>query len=200
MSDAVFPTLPGLSWSVFKEPRFNSKVQVAADMSELRLQLASTPVYKVRLTYDVLRDTALHDELRTIGGFFMARGGKYDSWLFTDPYDCNVSQQVFGYGDGTTANFSLIRSFGEFNERVANVNAISEVRVANTPTSNYTVSAAGVVTFNSPPANTSAVSWSGSYYFRCRFLQDSQEFENFMRQLWAAQSVEFLANLGTKLS
>lgn len=199
MSDAVFPTLPGLSWSVFKEPRLNSKVQTAADLSELRLQLASTPVYKVRLTYDVLRDTALHDELRTLGGFFLARGGKYDSWLFSDPSDSNVSQQVFGYGDGVTANFSLIRSFGEFNERVSNVNAITSVRVANTPTSSYTVSA-GVVTFDSPPESAAVLDWTGSYYYRCRFAQDSQEFENFMRRLWAAQSVEFLANLGTKLS
>jgi hypothetical protein len=178
---------------------FSTKVQTASDLSELRLQMAATPMYKVKLTYDMLRDTTVHDELRSLGGFFMARAGKFDSWLFSDPTDGAVTQQSLGLGNGTEANFSLSRTFGTFTERVANIHAVTQVRVANTPTSNYTLSSSGVVTFNTPPANAEPVDWTGTYYFRCRFLQDEQEFENFMYQLWAAQSVEFLANLGTKL-
>jgi len=32
---------------------------------------------------------------------------------------------------------------------------------------------------------------SFDYAFVCRFLEDSQDFENFMQNLWAAKSVKF---------
>jgi uncharacterized protein (TIGR02217 family) len=199
MSNEIFPTLPGLTWSVTKEPEFNTKVQTSVNMTELRASFSATPVYTYSLTYDVLRDDTLNDELRELGGFFMARYGRFDSWLFTDPTDNAVTDQVFGTGNGSVTTFQLERSFGDFSEKVSNVNAISEITVANVPTANYTVSSTGLVTFAAAPGANEVVRWTGTYYFRCRFREDGQEFENFMYQLWNTQSLQFRANLGTKL-
>jgi uncharacterized protein (TIGR02217 family) len=199
MSDALFPTLPGLAWSVFKRPVFNTQVQTSVNLSELRASLSATPVYRFRLSFSVLRDDRVHDELRTLAGFFKARRGKFDSWRYRDPDDCRVVRQGLGVGDGIRTVWPLLRSFGEFTERVAQVEAIEEVRVNEVPTTDYTLSSTGVLSFFDPPAVSAAVDWSGTYWHRCRFVNDEQEYEQFLYQLWKAQSVEFLGNLGTKL-
>ena len=45
---------------------------------------------------------------------------------------------------------------------------------------------AGTVT----PPTGQKVTWSGGFYFRVRFLQDSADFENFIGHLWAAKKIE----------
>lgn len=199
MSDALFPTLAGLTWSVFKRPVFNTLVQTSVNLSEVRASFSATPVYRFRLSYSVLRDDLVNNELRTLAGFFQARRGKFDSWRYRDPDDHRVVQQPLGVGDGSRIAFPLLRSFGEFTERVAQVEAVEAVRVNDVPVTAYTLSSTGVLTFTDPPAVSAAVDWSGTYWHRCRFVNDEQEFEQFLHQLWKAQSVDFIGNLGTKL-
>jgi len=54
----------------------------------------------------------------------------------------------------------------------------------------YTVSN-GLVKFSSPPANGAALAWTGYFGFLCRFDGDDLDFEQFMANLWRAQSVKF---------
>lgn len=198
MSDAIFPALPGLAWSVFKRPVFSTAVQTAVNLSELRTSFSATPVYRFRLSFSVLRDDTLYDELHQLAGFFLAHRGRFDSWRYRDPDDHQAVQEPFGVGDSARTSFPLMRRFGAFSERVAQVEAIDEVRV-NAVAVPFEVDSAGVVSFEEAPAAGSVLDWSGSYWYRCRFAQDEQEFEQFMHRLWSAQSVEFLGNLGTKL-
>jgi hypothetical protein len=44
--------------------------------------------------------------------------------------------------------------------------------VAQTPTTDYTFNSAGMITFGSAPANALALTWTGNYYRRVRFLDD----------------------------
>jgi len=198
MSDEYFPSLPGLAWSQFKKPRFNTLVQTSVNQSELRVSLTATPIYEVSLTYDVLRDSG-YGELQTLMGFFLARRGKFDSFLFDDETDNTVSNQLFGVGDGLETDFQLVRAYGGFTEKVSNDITVTEITVNNTPTTAYTVSASGLVAMNSAAGSGQALRWSGTFAYRCRFTDDVSEFENFMRNLWSNTSVKFLANLGTKL-
>ena len=55
------------------------------------------------------------------------------------------------------------------------------------------------IDFTPAPGANVALTWSGTYYFRCRFQQDQQEFKEFMRQLWEAGSVKFRGSLGRKI-
>ena len=49
----------------------------------------------------------------------------------------------------------------------------------------------GLVTFSSPPANGAALTWTGAFGFLCRFDGDDLDFEQFMANLWKADSVKF---------
>jgi hypothetical protein len=53
---AIFPTLPGLGWSVSKAPRFATRIQRAISGRELRVLDQPNPIWSWTLTYSMLRD------------------------------------------------------------------------------------------------------------------------------------------------
>lgn len=199
MSQAVFPVLAGLAWNVMKTPQWQTRVQTATSGAEIRAAYMTSPIWKWTLTFDVLRADAANLELQNLVGFYNARRGRFDSFLYTDPTDNAVSGQQFGTGDGTTKAFQLNRDYGAggftANENVYDLNgapAISVAGVLKTVTTDYTVSSSGLVTFVTAPANGAALTWSGNYYWRVRFDADAQGFNNFASQLWEAKSVSFV--------
>ena len=200
MSNALFPTLAGLGWDVQKSPEFNTQVQRSVSLAELRGSFASTPLWNFKLHYDVLRADSLNAELQRLAGFFCSRYGSWDSFLFLDPDDGAATAVPFGTGDGTTTDFQLMRAQSYFSESVSNIGTAPSIYKATVlQSSGYTVDSTGLVSFDTAPADGAALTWTGSYYFRCRFKNDMQEFNQFMRQLWEAQSVEFVGSLGVKI-
>jgi hypothetical protein len=109
VSNAVFPTLAGLTWNVLKSPRWSSKVQQSVGGKEMRAAYWTTPIYTWQLTYELLRSSALL-ELQSLIGFFNARQGRFDSFLYSDPSDNNVTAHGFGAGDGVKTAFQLQRT------------------------------------------------------------------------------------------
>lgn len=202
MSNAVFPTLPGLGWSVGKTPEWSTKTQRMASGREFRAAFMSYPLWRFSLNYDFLRAASAYAELQSLMGFFNARQGAYDSFLYTDPNDNSVTDYQFGTGDGTTVAFQLTRAYGGFIEPVMNVNTLTNIKkagVAQSNPANYTIGSTGLVTFTSAPANGAALTWTGSFYFRVRFLQDVAEFEEFMKNLWQLKKLEFTGATGNKV-
>lgn len=198
MSNAIYPTLPGLGWSVIKTPNWTTKVQRSVSGKETRTALESFPRWKFALKYEFLRQDAAYLEIQTLVDFFNARQGSYDSFLFTDPNDNAVTAQSFGTGDASTKAFQLIRPIlsGGFLEPVQNLNSAPSIYVAGvlkTVTTDYTIGSTGIVTFVAAPAAAAALTWTGTYYFRCRFMQDSADFENFMKNLWSLGKIEFIS-------
>src|ERR1700689_4762721 len=61
----IFPSLPGLGWSVSKAPRFATRVQRAVSGRELRVLDQPNPIWTWTLTYSMLRDE--HDARAAIG-------------------------------------------------------------------------------------------------------------------------------------
>jgi uncharacterized protein (TIGR02217 family) len=201
MSNVVFPVLPGLGWSVTKTPHWSTVIQKAVSGKELRAALMSYPLYRIALTYEVLRAGAAYAELQTLIGFFNNRQGAFDSFLYDDTSDNTVTAHSFGTGNGSTTAFQLVRALGGNTEPVMNLNSNPSIYVAGalkTPTTDYTLNN-GMVTFAAAPANGAALTWTGGYYYRCRFLQDSADFENFLYQLWTLKKLELWGCLGTKI-
>jgi uncharacterized protein (TIGR02217 family) len=164
----------------------------------------SYPLYTFKLSYEVLRDDVANNELKTLAGFFLARQGQYDSFLFTDPSDHAVTAQSFGTGDGTTTAFQLVRAYGGFSEPVQNVNGAPSIYVngtLKTVTTHYTLSSTGLVTFTAGniPTSGQALTWTGSYYFRVRFTADMAEFSQFLQNLWELKQLEFVGATGNKV-
>jgi hypothetical protein len=117
MSNAVLPALIGLTFPVEKTPVWSTKIQPGVSGKETRLGLWSYPIWQYSLSFDVLRSDS-HLELQQLVGFFNARQGAFDSWLFDDPDDNTATAQGFGSGDGTTTAFQLARAFGGATEPV----------------------------------------------------------------------------------
>ncbi len=204
MSSAIFPaSLPGQKWSVGKKPQFSTLIQRAASGKESRASMWAYPLWTFSLSYEVLPAGSVGTDFNTLLGFFLNRRGAFDSFLFQDPDDHLVENQTFGLGDGVTQSYQLVRSFGGFVEPVAAVKEVTEVRadgVLLSALTDYTVDSAGMVTLSAPLAGGKILSWSGSFYYRCRFLQDEAEFEQFLKDLWELRKLQFVGSPTGKIS
>jgi uncharacterized protein (TIGR02217 family) len=196
MSNLVLPVLPGMTFPVVKSPNWRTIVQGASSGAETRIGLWSFPLWDWTLTYDFLRNDPAnaHDELYTLLGFYNQVRGSYDSWLFSDPDDSSVTTQSFGTGNGSLTQFQLARTRGGFVEPVTNLSGAPTILVnGDVQSSGYSVSATGLVTFTSPPANGAALTWTGSFYWRCRFKEDSISPSKFVSLVWELSKLEFVS-------
>jgi uncharacterized protein (TIGR02217 family) len=205
---ALFPALPGLAWSVTKAPRFATRVQRAVNGRELRVLDQPYPIWTWTLTYELLRDKwdtrgtgglgGGFDELRTLAGFFLQQQGAFQPFLFDDPTDDSVTDQVIGTGNASTSAFQLVRSMAEFAEPITAPDTVSAIYfngVLQNP-SGYAVDAAtGLVTFVAPPPTGQVIAADFTYRFRVRFAEDTAEFENFMYQLWRLKQIKLQSAL-----
>jgi len=198
---AIFPSLPGLGWSVVKSPRFATRIQRAVNGRELRALDQPYPLWNWTLTYPLLRDrndmraisSPSYDELRTLAGFFLQQQGALQPFLFDDPTDDIAAAQPLGTGDSSRTAFQLLRHMGGFAEPITAPNTVSAIYFDGIQQSaaNYTVDAAtGSVTFATPPPAGQLVTADFTYWLRVRFADDTAEFENFMLQLWQARQTK----------
>jgi uncharacterized protein (TIGR02217 family) len=200
----IFPALPGLAWSVTKSPTFQTRIQRAASGRELRALDYPYPLWQFTLVFDFLRDNpaAGFDELRTLMGFFMLCQGAFGTFLFQDPSDDRVSGQQIGTGDTLRTVFQLQRTMGKtlpgggFLEPIVAPNVVNAVYfngIVQDPVGYSVDSMTGLVTFNTAPGSGLIITADYSYYFRCRFVDDSYAFENFMFRLWQLKKLTFIS-------
>jgi uncharacterized protein (TIGR02217 family) len=202
MSQVVFPSLPGLEWNANARPEFSTRVKRAVSGRELRAAFMQYPLWNFGLSYAVLRANVAWAELQTLCGFFLARQGMFDSFLYAWDQDYTVTDAQFGIGDGTTTQFQLTRSFGGFVEPVQNVNVLTNIKkagVTQASPANYSVNSTGLVTFTTAPAAAASLTWTGTYYYRVRFLQDVADFNAFMKDLFELKKLEFVGAVGNKV-
>lgn len=196
MSNLVFTPPPFLGWSVFKSPEMKTIVQSAASGKTTRAQLWANPIWHFKLTWEILKDgNATPSDFQTLVDFYLARGGSFDTFLYTDPTDNAVTNQSFGTGDGVTTSFQLVRTWSAFAESVQNINGAPTIKknaVTLTAGVDYSINSTGVVAFSVAPAAAAALTWTGSFYYRLRFEKDLQEFENFMFNLWSLKVLELV--------
>jgi uncharacterized protein (TIGR02217 family) len=197
MSLDVFPVLPGLTFNNTRTPRWSTKTNTSVSGKQQRAAFWSYPVWRYKLTYELLRADTAHLELQTLVGFFLEHRGSWGSWLYSDPSDNTVAGQSIGIGNGVSTDFQLVRTFGAngnaFVEPMTAINGDPVIKVAGVAQvldTDFTVSDTGLITFAAPPAS-GAITADFSYYFRCHFTTDELELNQFMHQLWEAQTVEF---------
>ena len=191
MSNALYPDFPGVSFRTRYEPMWKTDVQESVSGRETRVGWWSYPRYRIDLDYEVLRADSLA-EFQTLIGFFNARGGRRQSFLFDDPVDNAVTAQVFGTGVAGVTQYQLVRTFGGFVEpvtapkvagRTIYINGIAQTEGAGVSINNDT----GVVTFSSPPTAGATMSWTGGYYRRVRFSDDYMSVRQFTVDLWSGR-------------
>lgn len=191
MSNEIYPTRPRWSPESSRTPIHNTIVRQSAGGMEQRATTQAYPKYRYRLEYEMLDANA--GGLQTIVGFFNARHGRLDDFLFLDPLDHIATDQQFGVGDGVTKTFRLKRAFGGVVEPISAIKGTATIKIGGVVTGAYTADAnAGKVTFTVAPAAGAVLTWSGEFYWRARFDKDEAEFEQFWRQLWSLGSVDLI--------
>jgi hypothetical protein len=208
VSSIVYPTLPGLSIEVRRTYVWKTFVQEALSGKQSTLAMRQFPLVSYELTYNLLRDTGAPgfgggtSEIKSIVGLFNQVQGRWDTFLFTDP-DFNTitpanasAYGTFGTGDGSTLSFQLVAPYWNAggagrSELIQNLNGtpILYDNGATISSSNYSIGATGIVTFGAghAPAAGHTLTWSGSWYYRCRFDEDAIVWKKFMNLLWSAQ-------------
>lgn len=197
MSNAVFPVLAGLEWDRVRAPVFKTLKQESLSGREARAALWPYPKWRYSLSYEILRSETGYAELQSLMGFFLARQGSFDSFLFSDWEDYTVTLQAIGTGNGSATQWQLARTYGGFTDLIYDIKAspVPKIYVNEVlQTTGYSIGSTGVLTFTSPPTNGHAITATFDYYWRCHFIEDEMEFEAFMYKLWTAKTVEFITD------
>ncbi|HTS92233.1 MAG TPA: DUF2460 domain-containing protein [Stellaceae bacterium] len=193
---AVFPSLPGLTFPVKRTEIWQSRVQLSISGKEVRIADWSYPRHQWEQTYDVLRGAPAIAEQQALMGFFNLCQGPLAAFLYQDADDGATVGQSLGIGDAATTTFQLVRAMGGFVEPILAPNVVTAVRLNGVPLASNAYSVdpeTGRLAFVSPPGAGISITADFSYYFRCRFLEDTMDFEKFMSQLWQAKSVRFIS-------
>lgn len=202
MSGQLYPNLIGLTPDAVRSYMWKTLVQEATSGKQSTIQLAAYPRVHFTLTYELLRDNVTPSDLKSLAGLHNVLGGRFDTFLYTDP-DFNTvasaSPQAFFTGTGSALGpFQLVAPFQNSGgpgamELVQNLNGTPVLYDNGSPISaaNYTIGPTGLVTFGAGHAlaNTHIGSWSGSFYYRCRFNEDTIEWTKFMNKWWQAKVV-----------
>lgn len=205
----IFPTLPGLVWSVMKAPTFATRVQRGISGRELRVSDQQYPIWEWTLQYDVLFDQSdvrqtnpkgpgigHNPDLRTLMGFFCSRKGSFQAFAYVDPTDSSVTNEFLGTGDGVSNKIQLTRSLGGWIDLVTDFNVITQVRYNGVNQggnfSGGPLNNPGLLTdIRGPVPSGVSITADFTYYWRVRFSNDMTEFENFMYQLWSTRQIKF---------
>lgn len=207
MSNAVFPSLPGIAWGIVKTPVFSTAIKRAASGREDRFAYFDSPMYRWSIPIEFLRDKMSaqnpdgpFNELKQLMGFYLARHGSFDSFLYEDPTDKIATEQRFGTGDGSTRAFQLGRSMGlQFFEAIENISGTPTITIDDVATTAFSVGSTGIVTFSSAPPAGSVLRWTGGFFYRVRFDSDEQDFTQMMRDIWEVSEITLYGALQNRV-
>jgi uncharacterized protein (TIGR02217 family) len=157
-----------------KTPNFNTVRQkgAAGINSAFALKPYCTWDFEFSLDHITGHEHTASSVVAQMLGTFMATAGGAALFLFTDPQDCSVLHAQFGTGNGTTTAFQLSRNIYGYPDIIQNPNGTPTIYVSGVSTT-CSISSTGVVTFSSAPANGAALTWTGYFYYLCRFAEDT---------------------------
>lgn len=210
---SIYPTLPGLTYSVIKRPKWFTGVGTAATGREVRVAYAQNPLWEWDLTYNWLPDeanpnAATASDIKQLMGFYLSMAGSFQTFLFLDPDDNAVTGQVIGTSDGINTTWTLLRTYGGGDgtgtEPIGYVNTALAFHVyvdaVLADPSTYTLLSTALVSqqirFNTAPTTGKVISVDMSYYYAVRFSDDHYDFEKFMDRLWSVGKLTLMSQRG----
>jgi uncharacterized protein (TIGR02217 family) len=185
-----------------KTPNFNTVKQKTAAGLTSAISLKPYPTWDFEFDMDhvVGRELDAKSVVAKFFGTYMATAGGANLFLFPDPVDNSVCGAQFGVGDGATTSFQLSRNIFGYPDIIQNLNTSLNgqplIYVSGVLTAPASISATGVVTFAAAPAAGAVLTWTGSFYFLCRFAEDtidatrSFSINNGLDQ-WMIQGIKF---------
>lgn len=192
MAYTIMPTLPlSMAKGFHKSWNFNTVLQkVAAGRGNASVSLTPYALWDMEVDLDHItgNEALVSSTVAAFMGTMMACQGRNQLFLFTDPQDSSISYANSGMlnvttgaaapmgtaGDGVSTQFQLARSIGGVAwDVIQNLNGSATVKVNGTVVTAVSISSTGVATFTSAPASGATLQWTGSFYFLCRFSEDT---------------------------
>ena len=183
--DVSYPLALGLDAKV--APEFSTAITITASGFERRTSVWGNAL----LRFDVGPGVRSEADMGELIAFFRARRGAARGFRLTDPSDWSsngmsgtptATDQAIGTGDGVTASFPLIKSYGAAGasgdavqtRRITRPQAGSVVVSLNgvATSTGWTLNAGGVITFTTAPATGVVVSAGFLFDVPVRFEQD----------------------------
>jgi uncharacterized protein (TIGR02217 family) len=193
----LFPySLPGIQFDYLRYYEWSTGVQQALSGKTSTIAYRAFPLVHFEYSFEFLRDG--NAEVQAVVGLINAVQGRADTFLHTDPDFNTVTAQPFGTGDGVTRDFQLVATYGNPGgpsapELVQNLNGSPSIynNSSLVSTSNYGIDGQGIVHFGTAPTAGRPLTWTGSFYYRCRFDDDHFETKKFMHGLWDLKVIRF---------
>lgn len=177
--DVLYPLPLGRSAAV--SPEFSTSIAVTSSGHERRNSLWSD----ARIHFDVGPGIRSEDELSELIGFFRARRGPARGFRIADPFDFSSNamtkqptarDQLIGTGDGNTADFPLIKFYGDEypQKRFITRPRADSVRVSvnGKLVSDWELKEGGTIRFNTAPANGTRIRAGFLFDVPVRFAED----------------------------
>jgi uncharacterized protein (TIGR02217 family) len=176
-------------------PEFKTLMQTSVSGLDATISLWNNPRWTWSLPYDVLRSDIAHSEYQMLLALFMSVGACGDTFLYSDWEDNAVTGQAIATGDGSTKSFQMQRTwaytgFGTITEPVLATNVVSAVYLNGVSQSSGWSVSNGVLTFTAAPTNTVAITADFTYYWRCRFTEDTATIDALYYKFWALKKIE----------
>lgn len=168
-------------------PAFKNVIQEAISGNEQRFAQWTHCRGVGDLSYGLLTSSDPVGDFAAILAMWRAHFGSLYPFRFRDWSDYTATNEIFGTGNGSTTAFQLVKTYDPsfillnttgtlFYVRGITQPVVSTVtiKVDGTPqtvTTDYSISAAGLVTFVVPPGNV-LVTWSGEFDVPVRFDTD----------------------------
>lgn len=208
-----FPEAPSQhGFSIHKRPTFASTVLSPTSGREVTGFQAPYPLWEFELTYEQLKDETQNSnkvpfasvsgfaELQRVLSLYLVCNGQYKGFLYNDPDDNSRANQAVAVADGTTTRFVVPRVWGSGSyaliEPVGAINVMVAVYfdtgggpVLQDPLLYYI--SGNALVFYSAPANGTTISATFTFYYFCRFIEDSLELSQFMQGRWGLASLRF---------
>lgn len=197
MTVPVFPTLVGLSWPVKRTPIFNN-TRVQANWGRRAVAPNRVlPIWSYELEFSILRSDAGYLEFQQLLNIYLGTLGGARYFSFNDQNDNAVVNEPAGLGDGTSTRFELVRAIPGigFAEPIRSFNGAPRIFVNSIEVFNWSIDSTGILVFTGPPGAGAAITWTGAYYWLCRFDEDQLPLSNFLKNWWECKSVKFSTDL-----
>src|SRR4029077_9340912 len=169
-------------------PTFRNVIQEAIAGNEQRFAQWTKCRGVGDLSYGLLTSSDPLGDFRAILAMYRAHFGSLYPFRFRDWSDYQAVNSVFGTGNSTATAFQLSMTYDPqyillgtagtyFYVRnitlLASTPVIKKAGVVLTPTTDYTISSSGLVTFVTAPATGAQLSWSGDFDVPVRFDSDT---------------------------
>jgi hypothetical protein len=197
MAPFNFPDLPGLTWSVHKLPSYSTRLARHVSGRVVAAPFYAVTLYEFHLTIEGMDSGTAYPglgarSLQALMGLYMQCQGQFGTFLYRDPTDSSVTGQIIGIGDGVTTTFPLLRSLGGATESAPGASSQPVVYLSGVVQSaGWSLTSANAIQFTIAPSVGTAITADFTYSFNCRFLDDQEDFEEFMNGLWQVQSLKF---------